>query len=104
MNGTAVFELLLEHRKVALQVSEDYSIASLRVHLIRKFKDYQDQMDKLGFLEEDLAKAVVSLEVSEDGTVATFYLRRRQRKAVSYVILNLPATAGDNLSESDGAV
>jgi hypothetical protein len=106
MNGTQIFDLLLQQRQVTLAVSESagYSIHALRVSLIRKFKDYKQQMTALGFLDADLENAVVSMELDEDKGTATFRLRPRNRKQVSYMII-APATGTDsNLPESDAAV
>jgi len=86
-----IFDALVADRKIAL-VLTDKQAAVVRVSLLRKWKDYKDQMGKLGFLDPELEPLVVSLELDKENTVATFFLREKKRTAVSYeVIAALPA-------------
>ena len=86
MNGTEVFDTLLSNRKITLVVDVAQA-ASLRVSLIRKFKDYKQQMQKLGFLAADLEEAVVSLEYNKEEQIARFFLREKKRVLIAYTIL-----------------
>lgn len=89
MNLSEIFDKLLEQRKIALCLSP-IAADSLRVSLIRKFKDYQEQTAKLGWLTEEFEKAVVSLEYNKEDSVATYFLRPRRRVAITYTLLEIP--------------
>lgn len=79
-----VFSILVDNRTVTLSLSKRQA-ASLRVSLIRKFQDYKKQMGAFGFLDDDLATSVVSLEWSDD--VASFFLRPPKKRQIEYTIL-----------------
>ena len=91
-----IFETLLTDQKITLYVGEKRAADSLRVSLLRKFKDYKTQMEQLGFLPQHLESAVVSLEWQEDGGVARFFLREKIRKLVEYTIVKDTMEASDN--------
>lgn len=82
-----IFETLLTDRKITLYTGDKKAANSLRVSLLRKFKDYKTQMIALGFLPDELESAVVSLEWKEDGGLASFFLREKLRKLVEYTIV-----------------
>lgn len=86
MNSTQIFDKLLADRKITL-VAPVASAASLRVSLIRKFKDYKEQMIKLGFLDPTLEDAVVSMEYDKESEKARFFLREKKRIVISYTVL-----------------
>jgi hypothetical protein len=86
MNSTDLFELLLDQRKIALETSKDHANI-LRVAIVRKFSDYKRQMTALGFLDEDLEKACVSLEYHKESGVATFYIRAKRESKVVFKLL-----------------
>ena len=94
MNLAEVFDLLLTKRQIALCLPRPQA-NSLRVSLIRKFKDYQSQMHKLGWLSDDLAAAVVSLEWVEETATANFFLRPPKRQQITYQLLT-PSEASDD--------
>lgn len=96
MNLSEIFDKLLEHRKIALCLSP-VAADSLRVSLIRKFKEYQTQTAALGWLTDEFEKAVVSLEYDKETTVATYFLRPRRRVAITYTLLEIP----DDSSQAD---
>lgn len=88
MNSTQLFDLLLEHRKITL-VATSSQAQSLRVFFIRKFKDYKEQMTKLGFLDPEYESFVVSMEIlkEEDAGKVRFFLRPKQRQATEFTVL-----------------
>jgi hypothetical protein len=86
MNGTELFDKLLEDRKITLVITVSQA-ASLRVSFTRKFKDYKQQMLALGFLDPDLEDAVVSLEYDKESNKAKFFLREKKRVAIDYTIV-----------------
>jgi hypothetical protein len=86
MNGTQIFDTLLERRKITL-VADVTQSQSLRVSMIRKFKDYKEQMTALGFLDPALEDAVVSLEYDSATSVAKFFLRAKKRVATEFTII-----------------
>jgi hypothetical protein len=94
MRSSDIFHKLLADRRIALELQPSEAEV-LRVSLIRKFKDYKQQTEKLGWLEDDLAQAVVSVEAAkhpDTGEVlgVVFYLRPRKRKEIEYKLLNFP--------------
>jgi hypothetical protein len=91
MNLSDVFETLLEQRTVALLAPNKAAAASPRVSLLRKFKDYKQQMTALGFLDPTLEDATVCLEWNEENKVATFFLRPKKQSSIDYQIVTVPA-------------
>jgi hypothetical protein len=87
-----IFEKLLEARTVILVLPDRKTAEIPRVSLLRKFKDYKQQMAALGFLDPSLENAVVSLEWDEENKLATFYLRERKSRSVDYTLVE-PADA-----------
>lgn len=91
MSTSDILYNLLDKRKITLSLPRT-SAESLRVSLSKSFKNYKEQAEKLGWLEDDVAVCVISLEYtppdgdSEIGT-ATFFLRPRKKPPISYVIL-----------------
>lgn len=86
MNSSELFEVLLESKKVTLGITSS-SAASLRVFFIRRFKNYKEQMEALGFLDPIYEKLVVSLEYSEESGKAKFFLREKKKAPIEYSIL-----------------
>lgn len=84
-----LFYEFLSRKEIALKLPQAQA-NSLRVSLIRKFKDYKTQAEKLGWLTDDLAVSSVSLEWSADGT-AKFFLRPKRRVSIDYTLLENPA-------------
>ncbi len=82
-----IFEKLLETRRVVLVMPDKRSAEVPRVSLLRKFKDYKQQMTALGFLDPSLENAVVSLEWDEENKLATFHLRERKSRSVEYTLV-----------------
>lgn len=82
-----LFYEFLSRKEIALQLPQAQA-NSLRVSLIRKFKDYKTQAEKLGWLTDDLAVSSVSLEYA-DGT-AKFFLRPKRRVSIDYTLLEMP--------------
>jgi len=80
-----IFDILLTERKIALVMSRKQS-ESLRVSLLRKFKDYKQQMIALGFFDDSMEDLVVSCEWVEPAT-AKMFLRPRKRVDVEYTII-----------------
>ena len=105
-----VFHKLLQDRRLPLEC--DHKAAeSLRVSLLRKFKDYREQTEKLGWFPEDLLNCTVSMELykSEDKKVvlgAIFFLREKKRKEIEYKLLVLPGMepAGSDSNDSDSDI
>lgn len=80
-----VFYQLLQEKQVKLRLTKTQA-ESLRVSIIRKFKDYKKQVSTLGWLEPALETAVVSMEYTEEQT--TYFLRPRKQAAVEYFLLD----------------
>lgn len=91
MNLAQIFETLLSDRKITLVLPDRKAADSLRVSLLRKFKDYKTQMTDLGFLDPELEPCVVSLEwkpgSGESQGRGSFFLREKIRKQVEYTIV-----------------
>jgi hypothetical protein len=86
MNSTEVFDILLDKRKITLATSSrDANV--LRVAVLRKFKDYKEQMDRLGFLDPTLEECSVSLEYDEEKNIAKLFLRPRKRSSLVFTII-----------------
>lgn len=96
-----IFHQLLVDRRIALEL-DSQGAESLRVSLIRKFKEYKTQTARLGWLSEDLETAVVSAEREiidgKETGVSRFFLRPRRRKVVEYKLLEIdaPLTSDDS--------
>lgn len=100
MNLSDVFETLLDVRKVAISLNDRQAAASPRVSLLRKFKDYKQQMTALGFLDPTLETATISLEWNEENKVATFFLRPRKLSSIDYQIVTTTPIAEDKTNVS----
>lgn len=87
MHLAQIFETLLSDRKITLVLFDRKAADSLRVSLLRKFKDYKEQMTALGFLDDSLVTCVVSLEWGQETGRARFFLREKVRKQVEYTIV-----------------
>lgn len=90
-NLSDVFDKLLAERKLAISREDRKSAETLRVSLTRKLVQYKSQMESVGYLDADIAVAVVSLEWTKPNT-ATYFLRPRKGAAVTYKILE-PVTS-----------
>ena len=97
MTLSEIFETLISDRKITLVLPTRQIADSLRVSLLRKFKDYKTQMRDLGFLDPELEPCVVSLEWDKELGRGTFFLRERTRKVVEYTIV---MESGDENSNS----
>lgn len=84
MNLQELFDLLLEKRQLTVPGSKE-QLESLRVMLGRKLKAYKENLDKYGFLSEELAACVLSRK-SGDGEM-TFVLAPKRKFAVTYEIV-----------------
>ena len=92
MNLSDIFDMLLETRVVSISIAERRDAEVPRVSLLRKFKDYKDQMNRIGFLDPALETSVVSLEWDEENKTATFYLREKKTRSVEYTLVTSHAT------------
>lgn len=86
MDLNEVFDQLLLTREIKLSLPRS-NAETLRVSLIRKFKDYKQQTEKLGWLSDDLAVSVVSMEYDSEALTAKYFLRPRKRQQISYTLL-----------------
>lgn len=86
MTTADVFDLLLDDRKVKLEMTKSHA-SVLRVALSRKFTAYKTQMDSVGFLDPDLEAASLSLEYDEESNTAAFFLRPKKRSLVQFKII-----------------
>lgn len=85
MNSSDIFEILIDKRHLALSCSSRPE--SLRIWLVKKFKNYKSDMDKLGFLDPELEPLSLSLQWDEESKTANFYLRARKGPTVTYTLL-----------------
>lgn len=99
MTLNEVFDQLLLTKQIALCLPRQ-TAENLRVSLIRKFKDYKEQTEKLGWLSDDLAVSVVSMEYDSDALTAKYFLRPRKRQQATYTLLPVESTEPTAATES----
>jgi hypothetical protein len=100
-----LFEELLEKKVVVLALNAAES-ETTRVSLIRKWNQYKNRMNALGFLSDELANLSLSREFFEkDGIVHTRFLLRPRVSRRNYQIVSpvadSPVADGTNKSEDD---
>lgn len=94
MNLADIFDSFVANRTLVAPTGTRQRADTLRVSLIRKFKDYREQMEALGFLAADLEDASVCMEWDKEEGIARFFLRPRKRTAIDYTII-LPEETSD---------
>lgn len=93
LTDTAFIELLTA-RSLTVQVESKNALDSLRVMLYRKLQAHIKQWDDVGYLNEELRDATVSVEVAEGGKIATISIIKR-RPRLQFTILKV----GDSSDE-----
>jgi len=90
MNLFDLFDVFLERKQIAMLRDDRASADTLRVTLLKKFKDYKQQMTALEFLGAEFEDCVVSMEWNEATYVATYFIRKRKRIMIDYQLLEPP--------------
>lgn len=104
LTDTAFIELLAA-RKLVVRVSGKKALDSLRVMLYRKLQAHIKQWDDVGYLDESLRDATISVDVDKDAKIATLFVTKR-RPRLQFTILTpsgetsndkeVPADLGNN--------
>lgn len=85
LTDTAFIELLAA-KQLTVQVESKAALDSLRVMLYRKLQAHIKQWDDVGYLDESLRDATISVEVAKGGKIATLTIIKR-RPRLQFTIL-----------------
>lgn len=98
-----IFSQLLTDKQIALVLSPAHA-ESLRVSLLRKLKSYKEEMERLGWMTEELASETISVQKPgrdappETANVFHFFLRPPKKRGIEYTVLSLPISSSEEKS------